>query len=48
MEQLTRVFAKEVGARHINVNSISPDPTDTELPAPASLQLVVVFDHQQP
>ena len=31
VEQLTRVFAKEVGARHINVNSISPGPTDTEL-----------------
>lgn len=31
VEQLTRVFAKEVGARGINVNSISPGPTDTEL-----------------
>ncbi|WP_282080627.1 SDR family oxidoreductase [Aquimarina algiphila] len=31
VEQLTRVFAKEVGNRGINVNSISPGPTNTEL-----------------
>ncbi|TPN87207.1 SDR family oxidoreductase [Aquimarina algicola] len=31
VEQLTRVFAKEVGYRGINVNSISPGPTNTEL-----------------
>ncbi len=31
VEQLTRVFAKEVGGRGINVNSVSPGPTDTEL-----------------
>ncbi|MDJ1484948.1 SDR family oxidoreductase [Cytophagaceae bacterium YF14B1] len=31
VEQLTRIFAKEVGARGINVNSVSPGPTDTEL-----------------
>lgn len=31
VEQLTRVFAKEVGSRAINVNSISPGPTNTEL-----------------
>lgn len=31
VEQLTRVFAKEVGSRCINVNSISPGPTNTEL-----------------
>jgi 3-oxoacyl-[acyl-carrier protein] reductase len=31
VEQLTRVFAKEVGARDINVNSVSPGPTNTEL-----------------
>jgi len=30
VEQLTRVFAKEVG-RGINVNSVSPGPTNTEL-----------------
>ena len=30
-EQLTRVFSKEVGARGINVNSVSPGPTNTEL-----------------
>lgn len=31
VEQLTRVLSKEVGARGINVNSISPGPTNTEL-----------------
>ncbi|HTI89409.1 MAG TPA: SDR family oxidoreductase [Puia sp.] len=31
VEQLTRVFSKEVGTRGINVNSISPGPTNTEL-----------------
>lgn len=31
VEQLTRVFSKEVGGRGINVNSISPGPTNTEL-----------------
>jgi 3-oxoacyl-[acyl-carrier protein] reductase len=31
VEQLTRVFAKEVGARGINVNTVSPGPTKTEL-----------------
>jgi 3-oxoacyl-[acyl-carrier protein] reductase len=31
VEQLTRVFAKEVGHRGITVNSISPGPTNTEL-----------------
>jgi 3-oxoacyl-[acyl-carrier protein] reductase len=31
VEQLTRVFAKEIGARDINVNSVSPGPTNTEL-----------------
>lgn len=31
VEQLTRVFAKEVGNRGINVNAISPGPTNTEL-----------------
>ncbi len=31
VEQLTRVFAKEVGARGINVNVILPGPTNTEL-----------------
>jgi 3-oxoacyl-[acyl-carrier protein] reductase len=31
VEQLTRVFAKEVGARGITVNSVSPGPTNTEL-----------------
>ena len=31
VEQLTRIFAKEVGARGINVNTVSPGPTNTEL-----------------
>jgi 3-oxoacyl-[acyl-carrier protein] reductase len=31
VEQLTRVFAKEVGTRGITVNSISPGPVNTEL-----------------
>lgn len=31
VEQLTRVFAKEIGSRGINVNSVSPGPTNTEL-----------------
>ncbi|MFT6047804.1 MAG: 3-oxoacyl-[acyl-carrier protein] reductase [Arenicella sp.] len=31
VEQLTRVFSKEVGARNITVNSISPGPINTEL-----------------
>jgi 3-oxoacyl-[acyl-carrier protein] reductase len=28
---ISAVFSKEVGARNITVNSISPGPTDTEL-----------------
>lgn len=31
VEQLTRVFAKEIGSRGINVNSLSPGPTATAL-----------------
>lgn len=31
VEQLTRVFAKEVGSRGITVNSVSPGPVKTEL-----------------
>lgn len=31
VEQLTRVFAKEIGPRGITVNSVSPGPTNTEL-----------------
>jgi 3-oxoacyl-[acyl-carrier protein] reductase len=31
VEQLTRAFAKEIGKRNINVNSVSPGPTNTEL-----------------
>ncbi len=31
VDQLTRIFAKEVGTRGITVNAVSPGPTDTEL-----------------
>lgn len=31
VEQLTRVFSKEIGSRGITVNSVSPGPTNTEL-----------------
>ncbi len=31
VEQITRVLAKELGARGITVNCVSPGPTDTEL-----------------
>jgi 3-oxoacyl-[acyl-carrier protein] reductase len=31
VEQLTRVCSREVGSRGINVNSVSPGPTNTEL-----------------
>ena len=31
VEQMTRVFAKEVGARGINVNAVLPGPVNTEL-----------------
>lgn len=31
VDQLTRVLAKELGSRHITVNSLSPGPVDTEL-----------------
>ncbi|WFB37257.1 SDR family oxidoreductase [Kiritimatiellota bacterium B12222] len=31
VEQLSRIFAKEVGARGITVNTLSPGPTNTEL-----------------
>jgi 3-oxoacyl-[acyl-carrier protein] reductase len=31
VEQLTRVFAKEVGSKGINVNAVLPGPTNTDL-----------------
>jgi 3-oxoacyl-[acyl-carrier protein] reductase len=31
VEQMTKVFAKEIGYRGITVNSVSPGPTNTEL-----------------
>ena len=42
VEQLTRVFAKEIG-RGINVNSVSPGPTNTELFVKGKPQQVI--DH---
>ncbi|OOQ59604.1 SDR family oxidoreductase [Mucilaginibacter pedocola] len=43
VEQLTRVFAKEVGARGINVNAVLPGPTNTELFTKGKPQQVI--DH---
>ena|SRR5690606_12936702 len=31
VEQFTRIFAKEMGSRRINVNAVAPGPTETEL-----------------
>lgn len=31
VNQMTRIIAKELGARGITVNAVSPGPTDTEL-----------------
>ncbi len=31
VEQLTRIFAREVGKRSITANTVSPGPVDTEL-----------------
>jgi 3-oxoacyl-[acyl-carrier protein] reductase len=31
VEQMSHIFAKEMGARSIRVNVVSPGPTDTEL-----------------
>jgi 3-oxoacyl-[acyl-carrier protein] reductase len=31
VEQLTRVFSREVGSRGINVNAVAPGPTETKL-----------------
>ena len=41
VEQLTRVFAKEMGPRRITVNSISPGPVNTELFAKGKPQAVI-------
>lgn len=41
VEQLTRVFSKEVGSRNITVNSISPGPTNTALFAEGKSQDVI-------
>lgn len=31
VEQMTKIFAKEIGSRNITVNSVSPGPVNTEL-----------------
>ncbi|MGI4871108.1 MAG: SDR family oxidoreductase [Janthinobacterium lividum] len=43
VEQLTRVFAKEMGPRRIRVNSVSPGPVNTELFTKGKPQAVI--DH---
>jgi 3-oxoacyl-[acyl-carrier protein] reductase len=43
VEQLTRVFAKETGARGINVNAVAPGPVNTELFTKGKPQAVI--DH---
>jgi 3-oxoacyl-[acyl-carrier protein] reductase len=40
VEQLTRVFAKEVGTKGITVNSISPGPVNTE---PEDIAKIILF-----
>lgn len=41
VEQLTRVFSKEVGLRGITVNAVSPGPTNTELFTEGKTQEVI-------
>lgn len=46
---MTRVLAKDLGARGINVNSIAPGPTDTDLfRAGKSEQLIQFFANLHP
>lgn len=42
VEQLTRVFSKEAGDRGINVNAVSPGPTNTELFTKGKSQEVII------
>ncbi|KAI0697924.1 NAD-P-binding protein [Cytidiella melzeri] len=49
IEQLTRVLAKDLGSRGINVNAIAPGPTNTELfRAGKSEQLIQFFSSLHP
>ncbi|EKM51779.1 uncharacterized protein PHACADRAFT_262116 [Phanerochaete carnosa HHB-10118-sp] len=49
IEQMTRVLAKDLGAKGINVNAIAPGPTDTDLfRAGKSEQLVQFFSNLHP
>ena len=49
VEQMTRVLAKDLGARGINVNTIGPGPVDTDLfRAGKSEQLVNFFANLHP
>lgn len=49
VEQMTRVLAKDLGAKGINVNSIAPGPTDTDLfRAGKSEQLIQFFANLHP
>ncbi|HEY6900518.1 MAG TPA: SDR family oxidoreductase [Puia sp.] len=41
VEQMTRVFAKEIGSRGINVNAIAPGPTNTDLFSKGKTQEVI-------
>ncbi len=41
VEQLTWVFAKEVGTRDITVNTVSPSPTNTELFTEGKSEVVI-------
>lgn len=47
VEQMSRVFAKEIGARGITVNSVSPGPLNTELflkdKTPETIQRIAGF-----
>lgn len=49
MEQMTRVLAKDLGTRGINVNSIAPGPVDTDLFRNGkSEQLIKFFENLHP
>jgi 3-oxoacyl-[acyl-carrier protein] reductase len=49
VEQMTRVLAKDLGARGINVNAIAPGPVDTELfRAGKSEELISFFANLHP
>ena len=47
VEQMTRSFSKELGARGITVNAISPGPTETELFLTGKTQAQIEFFSKQ-